>query len=367
MWNLGTLIKRWIAAIASVGLFASVVLAGCGTATGSSSASGSPSATASQANGSHSLTTVKVAMDNAPAEAGLILGMKLGYFEKEGIKVDYEKFASGTDMLTSLAAGQVDVARTVISAGLFNAAARGVDIRIVADGGQNFPDKPYFALVVAKKLADKVKDFKDLKGLRVGIASKGSINELFLSKALEKAGLTTKDVKEVVVDSFPDLLTGVKTGAIDAAVQIEPLITSGVDQGVYSWWINPKEYAPNEEVSTIAFGKKLVENKDLGNRFMIAYLEGVRAYNDAILYGKNKDKIIQILTKETFVNDPATYKKMNPPMLDPNGTVPKEGVISDQNWYVQQGMVKKKANIDTLVDTSYIDNAIKKIGMYKKP
>ncbi|UOF90371.1 ABC transporter substrate-binding protein [Fodinisporobacter ferrooxydans] len=352
----------------TTGMAVSLILAGCGTSTAGGSKSASASADNGSGNGNGKLTVVKVAMDNAPAEAGLILGMKLGYFQKQGIKVDYEKFASGADMLTSLASGQIDVARTVISAGLFNAAARGVPIRLAADGGQNLPDKPYFALVVSKKLANKVKDYKDLKGLKVGIASKGSINEMFLSKALEKGGLTTKDVKEVIVDSFPDLLTGVKTGAMDAAVQIEPLITSGVDQGVYSWWKNPKDYAPDEEISTIAYGKKLVDNKDLGNRFMVAYLQGVRAYDDAIIYGnKDRDKIIKILTKETFVNDPKTYQKMNPPFLDPNGQIPKDGVVNDQNWYAAQGMVKKKTNVDNLVDPSYADYALKKLGKYQKP
>ena len=308
------------------------------------------------------LTTVTIASDNAPAQAGIILADKLGYFRREGIRVVYKTFASGEDELTALSAGQVDVARGVVSAGLFNAIEQGINVRLVADGGQNQVQKPYFELVLKKSLASKIKTFKDLKNLRIGIASQGTVNELFLAKALAKGGLSLKDIHEVVVDSFPDLNTAVANGAIDGAVQIEPLITEGVQKGYLSWWKNPQTYAPNEPVSIIEYGKRLLVNTQLGDRFMIAYLQGVRAYDDALIFGKvNQKRIINLLVGNTFVNTPKLWLQEKNPLLDPNGYVP-TGLAGDLKFYVAQGLTQP-ISLGKVEDMSFVDHALKVIGV----
>jgi len=316
---------------------------------------------------SNQLQTVKVAFDNAPSEAGIILGDKLGFYEKQGIKIEYVKFNSGADELSSVASNQVDVSRGIINAGLFNAANQGIDIKLVADGGHNTPGKGYFQIALKKGLGENYKTYQDMKGMRIAIASIGSINELFVVKALEKGGLTKEDIEFVIVDSFPDMLTAVANGNADAAMQIEPLITKGVDEGILEWWKDPDEYAQGEEISVLMYSPNFIKDKDLGNRFMIGYLQGVRAYNDALVTGdKDRDKVVDILTKNTFVDTPDIFIRMKPPGLDPNGYVLKEGVINDQKFYIQNGLVKSEADIDKLIDNSYVENAIKVLKEYPK-
>ncbi|MDP4089365.1 MAG: ABC transporter substrate-binding protein [Bacillota bacterium] len=313
------------------------------------------------------LKVVKVAFDDAPSEAGIILGDKLGFFEKQGIKIEYVKFNSGADELTSISTNQVSVSRGIINAGLFNAVNQGIGIKLVADGGHNIPGKGYFQIALKKGLGEKYKDYKDMKGMRIAIASTGSINELFAEKALEKGGLTKNDVQYVIVDSFPDMLTAVANGNADATVQIEPLITQGVSQGILEWWKDPDEYAKDEEISVLMYSPQFAKDKELGKKFMIGYLQGVRAYNDAFITGKvDQDKIINILCNTTFVNKPEIFLNMNPPGLDPNGHVLKDGVIEDQKFYMNHGLVKTEANVDNIVDDSYVQEALKVLGEYKK-
>lgn len=313
------------------------------------------------------LDTVKVAFDDAPSEAGIILGDKLGFFEQQGIKIQYVKFNSGSDELSSIAANQVDVSRGIINAGLFNAVNQGINIKLVADGGHNIAGKGYFQIALKKGLGSKYKDYKDMKGMRIAIASIGSINELFVEKALSKGGLTKNDVTFVVVDSFPDMLTAVANGNADACMQIEPLITQGISQGILEWWKDPDEYALGEEISVLMYSPNFVKKPALGEKFMVAYLKGVRAYNDALITGnKDRTKIVDILTKTTFVNKADIFLQMKPPGLDPNGYVLKAGVIADQEWYRKAGLVKAKANVDKIVDNSYVEKALKTIGEYGK-
>jgi len=73
------------------------------------------------------LKVVKVAFDDTTSEAGIILAEKLGYFEKQGIKIKYVKFTSGSNELTAVVSNQVDVSRGIINSGLFNAVRQDVE------------------------------------------------------------------------------------------------------------------------------------------------------------------------------------------------------------------------------------------------
>lgn len=310
---------------------------------------------------------VNVAFDDSPSEAGIILGDKLGYFKEQGIKIKYIKFNSGSDELSALISNQVDVSRGIINAALFNAQNQGIDIKLVADGGHNIPGRGYFQIAVKKGLGAKYKNYSDMRGMRIAIASTGSINELFAEKALEKGGLSKSDIKYVIVDSFPDMLTAVANGNADATVQVEPLITEGIDKGILEWWKDPDEYALNEEISVIMYSHAFYKKTDIAEKFMVGYLKGVRAYNEALIDGdKNRNNITDILAKNTFVSKKDELLKMNPPGLDPDGHVIKQGVVQDLQFYMKHGLVKKKADVNKLVDDSFVQKALEKIGNYKK-
>ena len=370
--------------IAVVALLALTAVVGCGgdTTTTTAAPAGSTT-TAAPGEGSTTTSgpmmegvtpldppvTVKVAYDNAPGTAGIILADKMGFFEKVGIKIEYVEFQSGALMYQSLAANQVDVGRGIITASLFNGAAQDVAVWVVADSGTNVEGKgSYFTVVIRKDLADKVKDFPDLKGLKIGIASLGSINEYFLRKALEKGGLTVDDVTPTIIAEFPDLNTGLANGAIDAAVQIEPLITSGEEAGILSYFKDAEEYAPGEQVAVLLYSDDFAKNTEVANRFMYAHLQGVRVYNDAIVQGsKDRDAVVKILTENTFIDDPVMWTKMRPTGLNPDGSVLEQAVAGQQDYYAQIGQVDEKVAMDKVLDMSFAKWATDQLGPYTAP
>ena len=61
------------------------------------------------------------------------VAQKRGYFRDEGLDVNFVVFASAAQMIAPFAAGDLDAAAGAPSAGLHNAVARGIDIRMVAD------------------------------------------------------------------------------------------------------------------------------------------------------------------------------------------------------------------------------------------
>lgn len=368
--------------VAALAVFGIVALVGCGggetttTAAPESTTTAPPAedttTTAAEPTGVTPLdppVTVKVAYDNAPGTAGIILADQMGFFEKVGIKIEYVEFASGAHMYTSLAANQVDVGRGIITASLFNGAAQDVRVWVVADSGTNVPGKgSYFTVVIRKDLENEIKDYADLKGRKIGIVSVGSINEYFLRKALEKGGLTIDDVQPTIIAEFPDLNTGLANGAIDAAVQIESLITGGEEAGILKYFKDAEDYAPGEQVAVLLYSDDFAKNTEVANLFMYAHLQGVRAYNDAIVQGsKDRDAILAILTENTFIDDPAMWTKMRPTGLNVDGAVLEDAVAGQQDYYAEIGQVDTKVTMDKVLDMSFATWAVDQLGPYTAP
>ncbi len=310
-------------------------------------------------------TVVKVGMKQVVSDAGVLIGLAKGYYKDLGIGIEIIQFNSGQEMINQLAAGQLDVGCAVTSAGLFNAMSRDIPIKIVADKGINVSGKGYYRLVVRKSIADKVKDFKDLKGLKVAIVGTASLDEISLVRVLEAANLTKKDIDMQVIRSFPDMLVALANGSIDASMLIEPFVAQGVAKGILDPWKDPQEYDPEAQTALLVYGTSMTKKPELANRFMTAYVKSLRDYNDAFFKDKDKKEIIDILIKSTSIKEPALYDQMFPVGLNPDGYVRMKGIDMDLQWYKQNSMLQKDLKAEDTVDNQYVDFALKQMGKYQ--
>ncbi len=165
----------------------------------------------------------------------IYLADRLGYFKAEGLDVHFVTIDSAALEVAPLGVGQIDVGGGAISAGLYNAVARGIDVRIVADLGSDPKGYGFDQLVVRKALVTSgaYKSVKDLKGKTFGITGPGISTTALVNALLQTAGLSIADVK-IVVMPVSDQIAALKTGAIDASVMPEPGPTEAETAGVLS-------------------------------------------------------------------------------------------------------------------------------------
>lgn len=310
-------------------------------------------------------TVVKVGMKQVVSDAGVLVGLAKGYYKDMGIGIEIIQFNSGQEMINQLAAGQLDVGCAVTSAGLFNAMSRDIPMKIVADKGINVPGKGYYRLVVRKSIADKVKDFKDLRGLKVAVVGTASLDEISLMRVLEAANLTKKDIDMQVIRSFPDMLVALANGSIDASMLIEPFVAQGMAKGILDPWKDPQEYDPEAQTALLVYGTSMTKRPELANRFMTAYVKSLRDYNDAFFKDKDKKEVVDILIKSTSIKEPALYDQMFPVGLNPDGYVRMHGIDMDLQWYKQNNMLQKDLKAEDTVDNQYVDFALKQMGKYQ--
>jgi NitT/TauT family transport system substrate-binding protein len=94
---------------------------------------------------------VRIGINGVISDAPFFIAAEKGYFAEQGIKPDFVPFDAGPKMIAPLGAGQLDVAGGAASAGLFNAAARGIAIKIVADWGSRVPDYDYMPILISNQ------------------------------------------------------------------------------------------------------------------------------------------------------------------------------------------------------------------------
>jgi NitT/TauT family transport system substrate-binding protein len=307
---------------------------------------------------------VTVGLKQVVSDAGVLIGLAKGYYRDLGIEIEMVQFNTGQDMINALGAGQLDVGCTVTASGLFNAMLRGIPIKIVADKGINVAGQGYYRLMIRKDLAEKIGDFKDLKGKKLAVVGTASLDEIALDRVLNKGGMTTKDVDLQVIRAFPDIVAAMSNGSIDGGMVIEPFVTAAVSKGIADPWKDPSEYDPDAQTALLVYGKSMLEKPEVAKRFMVAYVKALRDYNDAFFKNIKQDEIISILSEYSTVKDKELYKKMYPVGLNPNGYVRMKGIQMDLDWYKQKDLLKGDLKAEDVVDNSFCDYAVQVLGKY---
>jgi NitT/TauT family transport system substrate-binding protein len=305
---------------------------------------------------------VKVAYVPIMKFATMYVAEGRGLFKKYGLDVDLEKVKSGTEAIAFLSQGSVDVGGIAIVTSLWNSWNRGLDIRVIAPGGlEPLKDSPT-ALLVATKTAGTVKDIADLKGKKLGVAGgPGSGGEYLAAKALERAGLTIRDVVLVNIGN-PDIPAALQAGSVDAAIAGTPYSDQAIETG--SAKVLATDLTPG--LMTVAFvgsGKFIKERPEVAERFVLALTEAARMMQgDDYLSKENIDAYM----KYTATTEEA-LKKATPAVYDPNMEIPVKGLADVERVHRENGRTDYDTPIDLkkVVDTQFVDKAIADLGKAK--
>ncbi|GAC1329520.1 MAG: hypothetical protein NVSMB2_28540 [Chloroflexota bacterium] len=319
------------------------------------------------------VVSLAVGVTGNTSDAPLFIAQDKGYFREQGFEATFTTFQSAADAIAPLASGQIALSAGTIGAGLFNAVARGLDLKIVADKGQHSgtPENGFtsaLALTVPKADAEagRYRTFADLKGKTVAMTGTGSGPEVMLDKGLQTAGLSTTDVTLKTL-AFPDMLTALSNHSIDLAVEIEPFVTQGRSRGILDIWKNSEDIYTGQQGGVLMYGPAVASlGSETGDRVMVAYLKALRDYYDAFgLKHNNQPEIIAILTRYTSVKDPSLYAQMGWDYMNPDGYVNRDAIGEDLDWYAAHGYVTQAPALSQVVDNSFVDHALQRLGTYQ--
>lgn len=362
--------KKWSITLFSLVFLLATVLVGCGQQTTTPPASNdnnTEQTTSGDLSPLQEKATVVIAEDGAASGAGFYIADKNRYFKDYNIEVKFVTFANSDEMLPALAAGEIDIAGGVSTASFFNSIAQGINVKMIADKGHNRKGESYFTFVIDKDQEGTIKDYKDFKGKRVAVSTENGVDDYIFEQMIQHAGLTRDDVEFVLMPDFAMMLAGMQTNTLDAALQIEPLITKGMTDGMHIKFGDATDYAPQAQIAMVLASPEFMsEKRDIATRFMLAYLKGLRDYNDVFVKGTgDKQGIINIMTEYTELKDPKQWEQVNVTGLNPNGDMFVDDIKAQYEWYKQRGAIIGDIDLDKAIDTSLAEEAVKILGEYK--
>ena len=339
--------------------FASTAFAGCLSAALSIAATAASAQTAPL----NSRVALKVGAIGAVSDAGIFIAQEKGYFRDEGLDVEIVGFKAAPQILPAIATGEVQVSGSAVTPALFNAFARGITMKLVADKGQVAQGFGFAAIVIRSDLADTVRDFKDLKGRKFAVMGKGVSSTTQLGKALERGGIEPNEV-ELIELGLPEMVAALGNKAIDGATLLEPFITFATARNVGFRWKGMEDFLPfTGQNGVIIYSQQFTqEQPEAAKRWMAAYLKGTRAYLDAVTKGTDRDGINAILAKHTAVKDLALLAKIAPTGFDPNGRMEIKSLEADQDWFLKLGLQQSRADLGKVIDYQYVDYAVARLG-----
>jgi len=313
-------------------------------------------------------TTVKVGVLKLTSSAPIFIGVEKGFFREFGITPELVYFQAAAPIATALAAGQLDVGATGLTAALYNIVLGGQQLWIVADKGREWPGYPLVAIVVQRELWDGgLRSVKDLKGRRIGVTQLGSTFHYHIGNILEKDGLTLADVKIVALQAMPATMEALKGKQVDAILVPQPFPGAAEAQGfgkILAWAGDLYPW----QIATIFYSKAFAADRAAAVAFMKGYVKASRYYYDAVLTQKdgrlapspNYDDVVMITAKYTGASPEII--KLGFPFQDKNGRLLVPDIERQMKWWQANGFIKRTIPLKGIVDTSFVEEAVKALG-----
>jgi NitT/TauT family transport system substrate-binding protein len=299
--------------------------------------------------------TVKVKVVTLPfiTFAPYYIAQEEGFFAEQGLEIEFVNLSQTAEVIPALSSGQVDVSSGLLTPGMFNAIARGADIRITSDKGFVEPHGCVNWGIVGRSDLVEAGEFEEvsqLKGKTV-LVVEASWLEYFLTRLLESGGLTIQDISKTYLNS-PEVIEAFAQKQIDVAANSEPWITRFSEAGNVQILTPAEELLPDSTGAVMMYGPGLLgENEDVGVRFMVAYLKGVEQYNE----GKT-ERNLEIIRKFTEL-DMELLEKMCWPAIRSGGALNMDSILDFQKWAIDAGYLDSEMQPEEFFDPVFLDEA----------
>ncbi|KUL45450.1 ABC transporter substrate-binding protein [Streptomyces regalis] len=320
---------RRLSAVLTAGVLLLVATA-CGSSDG-----GSPEAGAS----SGGVTTVKLGLIPIVDVAPLYLGQKKGFFEKQGLKLEFTAAQGGAAIVPGVVSGQFQFGFSNVTS-LMVAQTNGVPVKAVANGiaSTGVRGKDFNGLMVKKD--SPLKSPEQLEGKKVAINTLKNINETAVRQAVRKAG-GDPDKVNLVEMPFDQMPAALDNGQIDAACVVEPATATIRSQGGREIASPLVDVAPEVTVAMYFTSAQYAQqHPDVVKKFQAATAESL-AYA-----GAHPDEARQIVTTYTKIPASVLEQVILPKWpAEPN----RSSIEALMKLGEEDGLFKKTPDLDALL------------------
>jgi NitT/TauT family transport system substrate-binding protein len=307
---------------------------------------------------------VRFASVGGSTEAGIFVAQDYGFFAQVGIDLKYQRIDNAAGLLAAIATEQIETAGISLTPGLLSSVQQGINLRIVGDKESLRPGFSATQLVTRNELAEgSFGDIlKRLQGRPLAVSGRTSASYLLLGLEAERLGLKLSDF-HVVELIYANMIPALASGAIDAAVLLEPFLTKALLEGGVKSVCDFTDVVPAHggSIVPVVYSEKFIANRPLAEAWMLAYMRGVRVYNDAMIKGTDRDRVQAIVARGTGMPLEVIQKGI-PIGFDPNQEVSADFLDEAQKFFLAQKFLRTRIDVRTLIDPSFAEAATRVLG-----
>ena len=294
----------------------------------------------------------------AKADAGFFyMALEKGFFKKRGLDVEYIDLRGDKDVIRALLAGEMDSAEPQPGASL-NAMDRGADLRFI---GSSMPGFPY-ALYVKKDITS----WDQLKDKTFGVSSPGSVPDIMAREMMLRKGVDPKNIKIVAAGGSAARIQALVGGKIDATASSTEFIPMIDKLGIKVMGMAADIVPEFPRFTIVARQETLKAKREAAINFLAAYMEGM----DYAL--KHRDETLKLAGKinNKPANDPELVHMYDEVIakgyLSVTAEIPRAKIDWLQNELLKLGEIRKKVDLDKVIDESYRKEALKRANLSSK-
>jgi ABC-type nitrate/sulfonate/bicarbonate transport system substrate-binding protein len=261
--------------------------------------------------------------------------------------LDAIRFSSSDKRAQAFEAGAIDLSVGGANGVIF-AAAEGVTARLIASISRE--STRGFSTTFYAKENSPIGSVGDLKGRTVGINGFSTSGHLWLKAALDKHGLADTDVKITPIP-FPAMQESLEAGRVDLGMFPQPFAALAEKQMKVRKIFDAKYGVPFDEELTVLVGKDEFLKKNAAA--VRALLEDLKAAMQFYLEKPREARQLLIDTRMVRVSSDV-YMTMKDYYRDPSLRVDADALERMQEFQVRAGFQRKKADMRSLVDLSYL-------------
>lgn len=286
--------------------------------------------------------------------APIYVALEKGYYAERGLNVKPTSMNSGTDLAVLVSTNDLQIALSGVGPAFWNGIATELPLNILAPGHEE--GNPVATPMMVGADSD-ITSVDQLAGKRVSVNAPGA-TEYWLDAALQTGGLTINDV-DLQYLGFPDAVTAISEGALDAAMIGEPLATKAVQDGTARILTNDFDVAGMQVTAVFSNNDWVEQNTQAAKDFVAAYLLACRDMVDA----PNDPLNLAIINKYTTIPVELIAASARP-VYQLNGEINSDNLITLQEFFASRDLMTLDDPIDpeTVIKQDVIDAAVESIG-----
>ncbi|CAG7646174.1 ABC transporter substrate-binding protein [Paenibacillus allorhizosphaerae] len=282
-----------------------------------------------------------------------LMAKEKNFFKKHGVNIEYMEFESDVTMLQALVADQID-SMEANPASALTAVQQGAKLKVI---GSTLSVNPFVLYVKSN-----IKSFDDLKGKTVGTSAPGSMPEMSAKAMLKAKGIDVNSVTIVNAGADAQRYQALVAGKLDATAANSDYVVNAASDGIKVLAYASDVIPDYPRFVVIASEKSLKDRPQGAVGFLAAQSEGLtyalEHRSEAIALAA---KTMNVPTdNEGIIQVYDEFKNKN--FVSPNLEIPVKKIEWLQDLQIELGRMKGKVDVNSIVDGSFREQALKKVS-----